>query len=138
METWNKPIASRSIPFCFSQRKDSLIYFSEKLSYFSIKTTIACKISAFVFVSIKTTKSVCYVGLSNYNLGIFFLPWDGDDTHGAKNIPLSSFMKLQMNKSKYNIRIKTVSTTTIQSYLKTIERLGNKILENLKTGYCPY
>lgn len=90
-------------------------------------------------MSIKTTKSVCYVGLSNYNLGIFFfLPWDGDGAHGAKNIPLSSFMKLQMNKSKYNIRIKTVSSTTTQSYLKTIERLGNKILENLKTGYCPY
>lgn len=44
-------------------------------------------------------------------------------------------MKLQMNKSKYNIRIKTVSSTTIQSYLKTIERLSSKILEKtLKLG----
>lgn len=94
-------------------------------------------ISAFVFVSIKTTKSICYIGLSNYNLGIIFLPSDSGDARGAKNIPLPSFMKLQMNKSKCNIRIKKICSTTIQSYLKIIERLVNKTVKNIKTGYCP-
>lgn len=71
-ETSDNPILKIS-NFLLNWRKDvvssGLIYFQESKDFFFNQKI---KISAFVFMSTKAAKSVCYAGIPNYDLEIFF------------------------------------------------------------------